>query len=214
VADGGSYRTNFILVNSTDTATTATLEFFSNDGTPLALPVGGTARTSQTVLLAARSVERLVTDGTSTGTTVGWARVTAPIGGIDGSAIFQTVVNGTITSEAGVSASPAASRFATYVDSLGPAESGLAVSNPNNTNVNVTFNLRNSSGEIVASTTRTLTPFAHFAQFFTQLFPTGFEEFEGTMEAVTTGGSVSAVALRYDNPGGTVFATTPVIIIP
>jgi len=34
------------------------------------------------------------------------------------------------------------------------------------------------------------------------------------MEAVTTGGSVSAVALRYDNPGGTVFATTPVIIIP
>jgi hypothetical protein len=213
-ADGETYRTNFILVNPTDSATTATLDFFGNDGAPLPLPIGGVARTSLTVSLNARGAARLVTDGTSSGIKVGWVRVTAPIDGLGGSAIFQTVVNNRITSEAGVSSSPLSSHFTTYVDSLGFAESGLALCNPSSSIVNVAFNLRNSFGQLVASTTRTLQPSAHMAQFFTQLFPTGFEEFEGTLEVLATGAPVSGVALRYENPGGTVFATTPVVVLP
>jgi len=139
--------------------------------------------------------------------------VTSPTA-IGGSAVFQTIVDGRIVSEAGVSSSPLAPHFTTYVDSVGSAESGLAVCNPNDTSVTVTFNLRNTPGQIVASTTRTLSAFGHMAQFFTQLFPAGFDEFEGTLELVTNGGSVSGVALRYDNPGGTVFATSPVMMIP
>ena len=42
----------------------------------------------------------------------------------------------------------------------------------------------------------------------------GFGQFEGTMEVTSSGGEVSSVALRYDNPGGTVFATYPVIPLP
>ena len=51
------------------------------------------------------------------------------------------------------------------------------------------------------------------AQFFTQLFPQGFDEFEGTLEITTNGSSVSGVALRYDNPDSSVFATTPLVPI-
>jgi hypothetical protein len=212
VADGGSYRTNFILVNPSNTATSATLEFFAPNGSALSLPIDGVMRTGHVVPLSAKGVARFVTDGTSSGTKVGWVRVTCPVA-IGGSAIFQTVVAGRITSEAGVSSSPVASHFTTYVESLGPAESGLAVANCNSATVTVTFNLRNSGGQIVATTTRTLLAFQHQALFFTQLFPSGFGEFEGTLELVSTM-PVSGVALRYDNAAQNVFATLPVIVIP
>ena len=212
VADGGTYRTNFILVNPTSTPTTATLEFYSPNGSPLALPIEGFLRTSHGVSLNAKGVARFITDGTSSGVKVGWVRVTCPVA-IGGSSIFQTVVAGRITSEAGVSSSPVASRFTTYVESLGSAESGLAVANPNNSSVTLTFNLRNSWGEIVSTTSRTLPAFGHLALFFTQLFPAGFGEFEGTLELLSTA-PVSGVALRYDNPAADVFATLPVIVIP
>jgi hypothetical protein len=212
VADGGSYRTNFIFVNTTDTPTSATLQFFGDNGTPLSLPINGVDQTSQTLQLTARGVARLVTDGTSNGIKVGWARVTSAIP-IGGSAIFQTTNGGRITSEAGVSASSLASHFITSVESLGSAQSGIGIANPNASNVNLTFNLRNSLGQIVASTVRPLAASGHTAFFFTQLFPTAFDEFEGTLEVLTSGSSITAVALRYDNPNANVFATAPVIVI-
>jgi hypothetical protein len=218
VADGGTYRTNFIIVNAHDKPITATLEFFADDGTPLSLPIGGTLRSSQAISLAANGATRIVTDGTASTIKSGWARVTTPPTAsyaplIGGAAIFQTVIDGRITSEAGVLASPRASRFTTYIDTRGFADSGVAISNPNNSNVNVTLNLRHASGQIVASSTRNLVALGHTAQMLSQLFPS-FDEFEGTLEVVTTGTPVSGVALRYDNPGGTVFATTPISVIP
>jgi hypothetical protein len=217
IADGGGYRTNFVLVNPSDTATTATMEFYGGNGRPLSLAIGGTARTTLAVSLPAYNVARVLTDGTSSDLKVGWARVTTPSAlywkTIGGSAIFQTVDGGRITSEAGVSSSPAGSHFLTYVDSLGFAQSGVAVANPNSTSTNVTFNLRNTSGAVVASVTKTLPAMGQTAQFFTQLFPQGFDEFEGTLELITNGPSISGVALRYDNPDLSVFATMPLIPI-
>ncbi len=212
VADGGGYKTNFILVNSTSNSTTARLDFFASDGTPLILPIGGVPRTSIDVPLSVRGVARVVTDGTSSGVKVGWVRVTCTVA-LGGSAIFQTVPGARITSEAGVASSPLASHFTTYVESLGFAESGMALCNPNSIAVTITLKLRNSAGEIVATTNFGLPPLGHIPRFFTQLFPGAFDEFEGTLEVLTTG-PVSAVALRYDNQGGTVFATIPVIVIP
>jgi len=101
----------------------------------------------------------------------------------------------------------------TPVSSLGFTQSGLAICNPNNSPVNLTFQLHDSSGLVVASATKTLPALGHMAQFFTDLFG-GFDQFEGTVEVTSSGGPVSGVALRYDNPGGTVFATNPVIPLP
>jgi hypothetical protein len=79
--------------------------------------------------------------------------------------------------------------------------------------VTVTLNLRDTSGQVAATTTVPLPPLGHVAKFFTQWFPSGYAEFEGTLEIVSTG-AVSAVALRYDNSQQNVFATLPVIVIP
>ncbi len=45
------------------------------------------------------------------------------------------------------------------------------------------------------------------------MFP-GFTGFDGTLEVQATGGLLTSVGLRYDNPGGTVFTTTPVFRLP
>jgi hypothetical protein len=81
--------------------------------------------------------------------------------------------------------------------------------------VTVTLKLRNASGGVEATTSFTLPAFGHIAQFFSgpgQWFPTGFEDFEGTLEATSTS-AVSGVALRFDNERANVFATLPVIVI-
>jgi hypothetical protein len=98
------------------------------------------------------------------------------------------------------------------VESRNATESGLAVCNPNEVEVTLTLNLRRSSGETVASTNISLPPRGHMARFFTEWFPHGFSEFEGTLE-VAASAAVSAVALRYDNPRLNVFATLPVVIL-
>lgn len=216
VADGGGYRTNFILVHAGTGAMTARLEFYSSDGSPLSLPIGGQLKDFHEVQLSANGVTRFVTDGTSSTIKVGWVKVTAPEA-VGGSAIFQTVAGERIVSEAGVASSPLAGRFAAYVESLYYAESGLAICNPNQREVTITLNLRDPAGNLAASTSFTLPPRGHTAKFFSginQWFPYGFDEFEGLLEVIAAGGPVSAVALRYDNYEANVFATLPVIVIP
>jgi hypothetical protein len=212
VADGGGYRTNLILINTSATATTASLDFFADDGSRLALPIGGTEKTSYTLTLGAKGIARLTTDGTSQGIRVGWVRVVSSAA-LGGSAILQTVSGARIKAEAGVSSSAPAYQFTTYVDSLDFAASGLAICNPNSIGTTVTLKLRNSVGETLATKAFVLPPFGHIAQFFSgpgQLFPEGFDRFQGTLEVVATG-AVSAVALRYDNFEADVFASLPVV---
>ncbi len=214
VADGSGYQTNFILVNPGTADTTARLEFFTGTGEPMQLPIDGGMKTSYDVSLKGKGVTRFVTDGTSAGIRTGWVKVTSlqPIGG---SAIFQTVAGTKISSEAGVASSPLTSHFTTYVDSLGDAQSGLAICNPNGGQVMLTLRLRDTAGNVVATKQFPLVRNGYVAGFFSgtgQWFPTGYNDFEGTLEVTSDGGAVSAVALRYED--AVVFATIPVIILP
>lgn len=212
VADGGGYITDFILVNATEAETTARVEFFDDAGRQWNLPIGGVQRAIYEVVLAPRGVVHFVSDGTSIVTKVGWAKVTSPVA-IGGSAIFQTV-NRRIMSEAGVASSPPANHLVTYVDSTGYVQSGVALCNPSPSAVTVTLHLRDATGQVVSSRQISLPPLGHVAKFFTdQVWFPEARGFEGTLEIISTG-AVAGVALRYDNPGGTVFATLPMIVMP
>ena len=211
VVDGEGYHTNIILINPNDSDTVATIEFFDDDGNRLELPIEGTFAAVHQVSLKTRGVARILTDGTSPNLRVGWVRVTCAVP-LGGSSIFQTRTSSRIVSEAGVASSPLTSRFITYVDSVGFAESGLAISNPNILAVTLTLNLRDFKGNLVASLEMNLPALGHTARFFTQWFPVGFDEFEGTLEVRVHSGRVSAVALRFDNRFADVFATLPVIV--
>jgi hypothetical protein len=212
IADGGSYRSTFILVNPSASPASATIEFFSNAGQRLSIPIAGSPKNSQTVTIAPGGVYSFRTDGTSSTTQTGWVRVTSTVP-LGGASVFQVVSGGRILSEAGVAASPAVPRFTSYVESLGYAESGVAICNPADTPTRATLRLRNGAGEIVASGSILLPPLGHVAKFFTEWFPDSFPEFQGTLEVVS-GVPVAGVALRYDNFLADVFATIPVVAIP
>ncbi|HYK89646.1 MAG TPA: lamin tail domain-containing protein [Acidobacteriota bacterium] len=215
VADGSGYRTNLLLVNPSSTATTARLEFFADDGSQLSLPIGGTDTSRYDVSLNAKGAAHVITDGTSTVLRAGWVRITAS-SAVGGLSIFQTVAGGRITAEAGVAPSPPSIRSTTYVESLDYAASGLAICNPNPRQTTVTLRLHDSNGLIVGTTSFVLPPLGHVARFFSgpgQWFPSGFDQFQGTLEVIATD-PVSGVALRYDNPESSVFAALPVVIAP
>ena len=212
IADGGNYRTELVLVNPTNAATTATVQFFGADGAPLARPIGGSSATSVTVSLPARGVERVVTAGAAAEVSWGWARLTSPAA-IDAIVVLQNVVDGAIRAEAPVWAASPAARLRASVVNAGFTRSGIAVSNPNNNGVAATFLLRDAAGSVVASATRDLPARGYLAQFVTQLFPE-FAEIDGTIDVETNGGPLGAVGIRYDNDGGTVFTLTPVVGLP
>ena len=212
VAEGGGYRTNFILLNPQDTPARVALQFFDSDGNPLVLRIGGQLQTGMEILLNAKGVTRFFTEGDSPDPKDGWVRVTSQVS-ILGSSIFQTRSADRILSEAGVASSPLSQHFTTYVESLGSAWSGIAICNPHDTPTTLTLNLRQSDGRISMTKDITLPPYGHDAKFFTDpaWFPQA-EEFEGTLEVIASA-PVSAVALRYDNPDHSVFATLPVILL-
>ncbi len=212
IADGGGYRTNIILVNPhSDTATTVNLNFFKDDGSPLELSIGGAKTNSFEMTLEANGVGHFVTDGTSANLSTGWAKAQSR-DTIFGSSIFQTLAGGRIVSEAGVGSSPLAPHFTAYVENLGSTLSGIAVCNPSDTTATLTLNLRNSAGEIAATTQIEVPRLGHVAEFFSDHWFPQAKEFQGTLEVISTE-PVSAVALRYDNPLHDVFATLPVIIL-
>jgi hypothetical protein len=209
VADGGGYRSTFIFVNPTNAPAAATMEFFTSSGKPLRLRIDGSGITSRTVRLSPHGVSSISTDGSAAELSVGWVRVRSnvPIGG---SLIFQTRNGGRVVSQAGVGSSPLSARFTSYVESAGFAESGLALCNPSANHATVALRLRNSAGEVVGATSILLPPLGHAARFFTQWFPNSFDEFQGSLEVISST-PVGGVALRYDNVGADVFATIPVV---
>ena len=152
------------------------------------------------------------TDGTSPGVAVGWVRVTSSVD-ISGQAIFQVLGQGGVLAEAGVAASPSATRMSAFVESSNVTASGLALSNPGNAPVAVTLRLRNTQGVVAATTDFTLPALGHVAQFVTQWFGSSFANFEGSLE-VQAASAVAAVALRFDNAAGNVFTTLPVAVLP
>ena len=178
----------------------------------MAVPIAGASRTQFSVALPARAVEHVLSAGTGGDINWGWARVTARAP-IRAQAILQTQRDGQITAETAVPMADLMRRFAVVVTNTSTTDSGIALGNPNANEVAATFHLRDADGTLVAERAVAIPGRGRLAQFVTQLFP-GFTEFDGTLEVETTGGLLTGVGLRYDNPGGTVFTTTPVFRLP
>jgi len=90
---------------------------------------------------------------------------------------------------------------------------GVAIVNPNSSNVNVTMTLRKSDGTVVGTTTVNVPSHQQTSKFATELFanqPSVTSEVTGTL-AITSGGSsslpVSVIGLRFR---GSNFSTLPV----
>ncbi len=215
-ANGGGFTTSFILISRAGNAGNITLRLFKQNGQPFVMalrtPSGTQTNSTFTIPIPANGAVRLQSTGEGM-LESGYAVATADVA-IGGTVIFQSLGQGKIIGEAGVAASSPLTGFVIFIDTVGSADTGIAVVNPGAGNVSFNATLFDRSGNQAANKTIPLVAGEHKAVFITSpdLFQgtPGIDEFEGIMVVSSTTGLV-AIALRLDNPGFTVFTTLPVI---
>jgi hypothetical protein len=199
-ADGGGWTTQVVLVNTTDSTVSGSVQFLGTGGAMSAYSI------------APRSSQRIVTSGSGSTAVAGAVRVTpdannpAP----SGLSIFSYKKGGVTVSEAGVPVLRAAQSFRMYEIECGSypgqLQTGIAIANPSTTSAaTVTLELSELSGASAGKTsTLTIPPSGHISGFMTQ-FP-GFESIEWPFHGVVristtspTGVTVVGIRGRYNS---------------
>src|SRR5262245_47917063 len=131
-----------------------------------------------------------------TAITAGYARVQPSSAGVpSGAAIFSFRQNGILVSEAAVNASGLIASGRIYAEVGGGVDTGLAIANPNNQTVTLTFYSTDSAGVNSATSTTTIPANSQIARFLTQAPFNGGPALNGTF-TFTASAPVAAVALR------------------
>jgi hypothetical protein len=195
-ADGGGYVSNFLLTNHTDTATTATLSYFSHTGTPLTITTEGVAATSYDVQVPAHGSAKVSTSGLPPEFIAGWVRVTTnPNVELGGNAVFQLFNGTTLFSEASVPGVLPISRIDFFADEEGGFKTGFALANPGNLTATGTLTLTRKDGTEFGTWPIHLESGNHIAIFLFEIF--GDTAPSGRAEINLTSGYLAAIAMRY-----------------
>jgi hypothetical protein len=138
-AEGGGWTTQVVLVNSSDTDTTGTLQFFGQSG--------ATTET-QTYAIAARSSVNIRRSSTGTAIRVGSIHVIPDSGGPTpvGLSIFSYSAGGITVTETGVPTLTPASALNIYAERSASLRSGFAIANATSQDVTISFDVISSDG--------------------------------------------------------------------
>lgn len=214
---GGSWRTTIFITNSSQSGTpaTGTIAFTQSDGAPLNIaftdennnPVGSGNLIGFT--LNAGETRKYVSVATNPQVT-GFATVVANAA-VMGTAMFTQYDGfGRMVGEAGVPAAIPLGRQAVFVDTLNGFKTGVAIANPNNSPLHITFELLNSAGQMITTTTRDLQANQHTAFFIHELFPEA-PPMMGRLQFYCLN-PMASLALRFD-PSFALFTTMPPVAI-
>ncbi len=215
---GGFWQTTIFLTNPNPPGTPAAsgaVVFTRSDGGPYAITfhddVNRPAGSGNTIPFQLGPGEtRKYVSVANEPLSTGFATVTAN-SSILGTAMFTQFDSfGRMIGEAGVPAAIPLGRQAIFVDTTSQFKTGLAIANPNNAPLHITFQLMNTVGQMILTTTRELPPNQHFSIFVHELFP-GAPPMVGRLQFYCTNPMVS-VALRFD-PTFTLFTTMPPVAI-
>jgi hypothetical protein len=160
--------------------------------------------------IAERGAATFDSSGTSTGITVGYARVQANSGSSTpaGYLIFSFRQNGVLVSEATVPASRAVSSGRIYAAVDGPVNTGLAIVNPNSSAATVNFYFTDASGQNFGSSSFTLPANSQIAKFLNEAPFSASGAINGTM-TFSSNAPVGVIALRgFTNERGEFLITT------
>jgi hypothetical protein len=144
---------------------------------------------------------------------IGWASVTAN-GSVTVNAVFSHYSNGAeefLIAEGGVPPSLPMGKQAIFLDTQFKFNLGTAIANPNPSTENITLQILNNAGQVIASTSRSLGPKQQFAVFVTELFP-GLPAMAGILE-ISAPDPLVSMALRFD-PKMAIFTTLFPFAIP
>ncbi len=217
IATGNGWQTTFVLVNTGTAAAPFNLNFFADNGTPLALPIGFPQTASGTTTIAP-SVSQTLNPGASLliesaaplsdpTPTIGSAQLTTS-GNVTGFVIFRYDPNG---QEAVVPfESRGAGGYILAFDNTSATATGVAVNSVSAQAADVPVIVRNESGTSIATDTIHLAPNGHSAfTLATDRYPMT-ANIRGTIEFDTPpGGQIGALAFRI--PIAHTFTTLPAL---
>ena len=209
LAVGASWQTTITYINYSPEEVSCQTDFISDHGTPLMVSFAalGTVDSRTDVLPPGGSVHQETDVDLSAPLARGWARATCS-GPVKASLLFRLHNSeGAPTAEAGVNATAVpATRFVTFAEQgEGQFGTGVAYANPSpNISVPVTFTVRDTAGEVLASVVRTLLPGGHDAHGMMSLF--GLTSFTGSVEVTST---EPIVSLSINAEAAPVFSSLP-----
>ena len=209
LAVGASWQTTITYINYSPEEVSCQTDFISDHGTPLMVSFAalGTVVSRTDVLPPGGSVHQETDVDLSAPLARGWALANCS-GPVKASLLFRLHNSeGAPTAEAGVNATAVpATRFVTFAEQgEGQFGTGVAYANPSpNMSVPVTFTVRDTAGEVLASVVRTLLPGGHDAHGMMSLF--GLTSFTGSVEVTST---EPIVSLSINAEADPVFSSLP-----
>jgi hypothetical protein len=201
IADGGGYTTSLILLNTSGTTETGTLQIMGNNGSPVAVhQTGGTTDSSFRYTIPAGGALRFQTDGAPAGIAVGWARLTpdqnsqTPVS----SGVFGYNSGSVLISETGIPAAGSTTHARVYVDLSRGYHTGLAIANVGTSAESITMNAYQSDGITPAGNSRgplLLNALGHDAKFADQIISGLPAAFTGVLD-ISSATPFAALTLR------------------
>jgi len=213
--DGGAWQTTIFITNTSNSFATGQITFTQTDGAPFHMSwiddrgqgaSNGNVITFQLGAGESRKFLSVIDAPLRTG----YAAVSASAP-VLGTAMFTLLDGGgRMLGEAGVPAAIPLGRQAVFVDTTNGYMTGMAIANPNSSQLEITFELINTAGQKVAVTHRNIPAFQHMAIFIHELFPEA-PPIVGRIQFWCKNPMV-AVGLRFA-PGWSPFTTLPPVAI-
>lgn len=208
VADGGGWRTTFVLANAGNQPAPFAAVFKKADGSTLSLPVPGLGRRDEYAdIIPVGGVRILETEGTSNPIVDGWAEVVSK-GAIAGTVVFAQKGMSNSNSEGTVQlVPPLGEPVVLPFDNTQGFLTALALLNESDSeNSLVTVTVRDEFGQRLSTEYLQLQVLTRQVSFLTSLYPStadrrGTAEFQGVR--------VSMIGLRF-NPMGSFTSMAPV----
>ncbi len=222
VADGGGWRTQFILVNPTDSEISGTLYFMdqgsAGNANAMSLNIEGQARTSLNYIIPARSSRSFATMGEGSGIQTGSAMISpaesnaAPVA----TAVFAYSRSGVFVTMAGAQAIAGGDAFRVYAEAGegGAIRTGLAVMNASESDQQIRFELTNLDGSSTGLTGSISVPALGQRAFFLnelQGFHSLAMPFKGILRISSSAGDIAVMGLRghWNERSDFLVTTTP-----
>lgn len=210
IADGmeaggpAHWHTTIFVGNSGTTTTSGSIVMTQSSGDPMTAQFvdelgNGAARSGQISFQLAPGQSHKYTSTAAEPLQVGWATVTANAA-MTVNAVFSHYSNGEaefLIAEAGVPPSLPMGKQGIFLDTQFGFNVGTAIANPNTSSENITLQILNTAGQIVASTSLSLGPHQHVAAFVSDLFP-GLPAMAGILE-ISAPDPLVSLALRFDS---------------
>jgi hypothetical protein len=202
LAVGGGWQTTLTYVNYSPQPVTCMTSFYSDQGTPLAIPFNqGTISTRTDVLPPGGSIHDQSVASLSAAVSQGWAQA-ACTGPLAASVLYRLYQSGVATGEASVSAETApTTEFATFAQTA----TGIAYANPSTTqSAAITVTVYNASGTKQGSQVINLGPMAHGSANVGPLL--GLTSFTGFVKITST---IPIISLSLNAEAYPVFSSLP-----